>query len=275
MSGHTDDVFLLLGVPEPLLPAVRALRTEEDLDQLCRYLPQEASDALYLLAAGYDVDEVIDELDRASREQLSKQKPVNTDDFVTALQKSESKRQFKIVEDDHELAEILAAPLQQWRIFLHPSQDRLVRMNSKGPSRVLGGAGTGKTVVAMHRARHLARLEGFLQPGERILFTTFTKNLAADIAKNLDNLCGPERERIEVTHLHAWARDYLTSRGVQVRVVTQSDQDKLWNEVFDLAGADTFSPAFYRDEWEKSSKPRTSRISPATCAHVVSVAAPP
>ena len=251
LAGHTDDVLLLLGVPEPLLPAVRALRTEADMDQLCRFLPQEASDALYLLAAGFAVDEVIDELDRASREQLAKQKPVDTTDFATALQKAESKRQFKIVEDDHELAEILAAPLEQWRIFLHPSQDRLVRMNSNGPSRVLGGAGTGKTVVAMHRARHLARLEGFLQPAERILFTTFTRNLAADIAKNLDNLCGPERERIEVTHLHAWARDYLVSRGVQVRVVTQADQEKLWNEVFDLSGADAFSPAFYKDEWDK------------------------
>jgi superfamily I DNA/RNA helicase/mRNA-degrading endonuclease RelE of RelBE toxin-antitoxin system len=251
LSGNTDDVLLLLGVPEPLLPAVRALRTEEDLDQLCKYLPQEASDALYLLAAGYDVDEVIDELDRASREQLAKQKPVDTTDFATALQKSESKRQFKIVEDDHELSEILNAPLEQWRIFLHPSQDRLVRMESKGPSRVLGGAGTGKTVVAMHRARHLARLEGFLQPGERILFTTFTKNLAADISKNLDNLCGPERERIEVTHLHAWARDYLVSRGMQVRVVPDKVQEELWSRICDKTGADVFSPSFYREEWDK------------------------
>ena len=114
---------------------------------------------------------------------------MDTNDFASAMMHPETKRQFKVVEDDDELADILNAPLAQWRIFLHPSQDKLVRMKSKGPARVLGGAGTGKTVVAMHRARHLAK-QVFTGSDQRILFTTFTKNLASDIKRNLRELCG-------------------------------------------------------------------------------------
>src|SRR5208283_3733682 len=84
------------------------------------------------------------------------QPEIDKTDFTKALLNEDSQRRFHVVEGAQELAEILSAPLEQWRIFLHPKQRQLVRMRSNGPVRVLGGAGTGKTVVAMHRARYLA-----------------------------------------------------------------------------------------------------------------------
>lgn len=100
------------------------------------------------------------------------QQPVDTGDFAAALQRDQSRRQFYVVEDEAELQEMMNAPLEMWRVFLHPTQRRLVEWNCNGPIRVLGGAGTGKTVVAMHRAQWLVR--NVIGPERKVLFTTFT-----------------------------------------------------------------------------------------------------
>ena len=248
-SGHDDTTLLLFGVPEPLLVAVRALREEADLDGLARFLPREASDALYLLAAGFSPEDAIDELDRSKP--IAQPKPeveFDPTDFDAALKRPGTQQTFKVVEDDHELADILNAPLALWRIFLHPSQSKLVQMNSTGPARVLGGAGTGKTVVAMHRARHLAKV---CPAGKKILFTTFTTNLAADVLAQLTSLCGQELEQIEVNNLHSWARGILQARGVKVRTTQElpDKEDEGWLDACALDTADRFPQEFYRAEW--------------------------
>ncbi len=246
-SGHDNTTLLLFGVPEPLVVAVRALREEADLDGLARYLPQEAADALYLLAAGYSPEETIDELDRKKPAEVEKPE-FDPNDFEAAMARPGTQQTFKVVTDDHELADILNAPLALWRIFLHPSQTKLVNMHSNGPARVLGGAGTGKTVVAMHRARHLAKS---CPAGKKILFTTFTTNLAADIESMLASLCGQEIEHIEVSHLHGWARGMLQARGIKVRT-TQEMPDKEaegWADAYALDPNNQFPESFYKDEW--------------------------
>lgn len=248
-SGCDHGTLLLFGVPEPLLIAVRALREEADLDGLAPYLPQEASDALYLLAAGYSPEDAIDELDR--KRPVDIQKPeFDPNDFEEALERPGTQQLFKVIADDHELADILNAPLAQWRIFLHPSQNKLVQMKSTGPARVLGSAGTGKTVVAMHRARYLAET---CPPGKKILFTTFTTNLAADIQSLLKSLCGKEMEQIEVTNLHAWARSALQARGIKVRTTQQvpGAEDEGWSDAYALDTENRFPESFYRDEWSE------------------------
>lgn len=248
-SGKDNTTLLLFGVPEPLIPAVRALREEEDLDALLPYLPQEAADALYLLAAGYSPEDTIDELDRKKLPAVAAERPeFDPDDFSAALERPETQRQFKVVEDDHELADILNAPLAQWRVFLHPSQRRVVQMNSRGSARVLGGAGTGKTVVAMHRARELALK---CPPDKKILFTTFTRNLAADIQFNLSTLCRQELERIEVANLHAWASGLLQARGIKVRVATSDQRDRGWEDATGADPDDRFPRSFYESEWDE------------------------
>lgn len=89
---------------------------------------------------------------------------------------------FVVVEGEDELRRIMAEPLEKWRVFLHPTQRKIVNKNYSGAARVLGGAGTGKTVVAMHRAKQLATN---LKDKERILFTTYTANLASDTILSL------------------------------------------------------------------------------------------
>jgi hypothetical protein len=250
-SGQPNDTLMLVGVPEPLLAAVRTLRTEADLDRLAQYLPAEATDALYLLAAGYDIEQTLDELDRLTvTGDKDVPQAVDTEDFVAALERPESKREFKIVEDDHELSDVLNAQLHVWRVFLHPSQEKLVRIDAKGPTRVLGGAGTGKTVVAMHRARHLVTK---VYPGatDRVLFTTFTKNLARDISEQLDHLCGPERERIEVTNLDAWASSFLKQQGLKFKPLQEAQAKRIWAEVYAEEGDDSLPLSFYLEEWRQ------------------------
>jgi superfamily I DNA/RNA helicase len=131
---------------------------------------------------------------------------------------------------------------------LHPTQRRLAQQNFRGPARVLGGAGTGKTVVLMHRAAHLAR-KVFSAPTDRVLVTTYTRNLANDLLENLTRLCPDVVDRLEVTNLHRWASDFLASQGMRLKPAPESVTESLWNEL--LANTTDFTAGFYRQEWER------------------------
>lgn len=237
-----------LGVPEELLPTVRAIASEVDLEEAEDSLPPDAYEGLYLKAAGYSYEELLVELDRKDEDS-----GVASDDFETALQTDESKRKYWVVDDEDELQRMLDAPLEKWRVFLHPSQRKLVERDWNGPIRVLGGAGTGKTVAAMHRARWLAEHRLF-KSSDRILFTTFTSNLAADIQENLRSICeADELSRIEVAHLDAWVSAFLKSHGESRRLVFPGSSDKLdgyWTEAVGNYGAEMgLETKFYQDEW--------------------------
>ena len=239
-----DADLVRAGVPPLLLPAVRDLQTKGDLDKIESYLPAEAYEALWYVAnLGYSVDQALNEVAATAVE------AVDTDDFDTALTHPDSKRRFTVVQSMSELQEMLNAPLEKWRVFLHPSQARLVERHFNGPARVLGGAGTGKTVVAMHRARHLAA-NVFNQSTDRILFTTFTRNLANNIQANLQHLCGPEIERIEVVNLHRWAFNFLRGQGFDLDIAGDGEVNDCWDRAILAAGSDQFPPDFYPDEWE-------------------------
>lgn len=242
----TDDQLMLLGVPEALLPAVRAVTSEEALTRLIEWVPQDCVDGLILLADGKAIEAVIEELER------QRPKAIDPNDVAAALDTPESKAEFLVITDDDVLEAMLSAPLERWRVFLHPSQRRLVERNWSGAVRVLGGAGTGKTVVAMHRARWLAhQLLEAGTPG-RVLFTTFTRNLATDIRANLTKICSPEElQRIEVIHLDGWVMNLLKTQGLQVRVFNDDARDSAWNLAMDVADtALGFDKRFYQDEWK-------------------------
>ncbi len=139
-----------------------------------------------------------------------------------------------------------------------PSQRKLVESPANRPVRVLGGAGTGKTVVAMHRARWLSqRLAD--KPGKKVLFTTFTRNLAADIRANLQRLCTREEmARIDVVNVDAWMSDQLKRHGYDFRVVYDSDEGrcKCWNSALQQAPAELGLPDnFYAEEWQRVVQP--------------------
>ncbi|MFJ9943688.1 UvrD-helicase domain-containing protein [Streptomyces erythrochromogenes] len=105
------------------------------------------------------------------------------------------------------------APIEQWMTFLHPDQVALVRRNWSGPARISGPAGTGKTVVALHRAAHLAR-----RTTGRILYVTFANNLPRVQSTFLRTMAPAVADRVDFRSLHSWAQEFLQERGVPVRL---------------------------------------------------------
>ncbi len=246
-DGVRDRELRRLGVPGEQLPRIRAFRTMAELEEMRRSLPPEAFEALYWLGEGESLEEVEAAMATSAVES------VDTADFETALERDASRRRFVVVEDDLALEAMLDEPLAKWRIFLHPSQRSLVHRSWNGPVRVLGGAGTGKSVVAMHRAAYLAE-EVFTQPGDRILFTTFTRNLAADTAANLAGLCGPEAtSRIDVVHLDRWVADLLRRAGYAYEIKyrgTDGALERQWEQALAFGSEGNFPASFFRDEWQ-------------------------
>ncbi|WP_444913318.1 UvrD-helicase domain-containing protein [Microbulbifer sp. PAAF003] len=251
----SDDQRLQVGVPTELLPLVRAVRTEEELEELESSLPVEAYEALYLLAAGTAWEEIEREYVRHSSE------TIDTSDIAAALDRPETQRSFHVVHDELELIEMLEAPLERWRVFLHPSQFRLVNRNWNGPVRVLGGAGTGKTVVAMHRAKWLVK-NALQSSDEKVLFTTFTANLATDIESSLRKICSAEEmQRIEVKHIDRWVNEFLRRQKYPADIVypdsnrygsRDGEYKAIWDSALQLCEAATGLPnSFYKEEWER------------------------
>ena len=243
--------LLRLGVPPELIEEVRTIDTEEELDAMRERLPEEAYEGLFYLLAGDSYEEVLRYLD------LEKEERVDTEDFAKALENANSRRRFYVVDENEvDLIGMLNAPLEKWRVFLHPSQRALVYRNWNGPVRVLGGAGTGKTVVAMHRARWLASR---LADGGKIFFTTFTKNLATDIYENLRMICSEEElARIEVKNLDQWVYDFLRRQGYKEKIAYADETADLWEEAYTLA-SDTldFPLGFYKEEWAHVVQPQS------------------
>ncbi|SIJ19531.1 3'-5' exonuclease [Mycobacteroides abscessus] len=102
--------------------------------------------------------------------------------IIKALERPASKMQFAFIEDNEELRRIIeGGDFAAWRIFLHPEQRKYVEANYSGAFRLSGGAGTGKTVVAIHRARRLARDN----PQARIVLTTYNRTLADGLKADL------------------------------------------------------------------------------------------
>jgi len=240
-----DEDLLKTGLPKQMMPAIKALRKPKDLDALKKYLPAETFEALFWVAnLGYSIEQAITEVDL---EQPSGD--VDTENLEAALDHPDSRRRFAVVESSQELVEILNAPVEKWRVFLHPTQASLVEGDYSGAFRVLGGAGTGKTVVAMHRARHLA-LNVFEHPSDRVLFTTYTRNLANNIEDLLSSLCGPEIERIEVVNLHRWAVNFLHTQGIHIDIASDIEIEKCWRDTFSAMGTSEWDESFIRGEWK-------------------------
>ena len=240
-----DREIRRLGVPDEMLAAVRAVASDKELEALEQQLPDEAFEALFMFAAGESYEKIV--ADQTAPE------TVDPADFVAALDRDATKRHFVVLTDDSDLEALLAAPLERWRVFLHPSQRKLVERAWAGPVKVTGGAGTGKTVVAMHRAARLARQFAAL-PGRPVVFTTFTKTLSDDIRQHLELLCTPqELEKILVVNLDQWASSVLRRFGYKPELLyDESARRSYWQAAMSAmpASAD-MSQHFMRAEYER------------------------
>lgn len=241
----TDEELLKLGVPEELLPYVRSFTSKEDFLQSKDNLTADVYEGLSWLVAGFPINEVLDLM----KSERGENPP---SDLNEALDAVSNQRFFRVLEGEDDLKAMLERPLDKWRVFLHPTQREIVDKVYSGSARVTGGAGTGKTVVAMHRAKKLA---GGLSGHTRLLFTTFTANLAADIHENLQTICTKEELRhIDVINLDAWVANFMRSAGYEATI--EYDMRALmniWEDAIDETMADEIglSPDFYMDEWAR------------------------
>jgi len=230
------------GVPSEMIHLLRDVSSETELDSVSSSLPEEAFDCLLMFVAGYTVKEILAEIAEPEVEQ------VDTGDIEKALLHGDSRRRFWVVENELDLAAMLESPLEKWRVFLHPTQRRLVERDWNGAIRVLGGAGTGKTVAAIHRAKWLAE-NRFTGDNDRLLFTTYTKNLAEDIRSALESITSPDvMKRIEIVNLDQWVFNFLKRNHYGFSPVYGKEADEYWEKALALAPPD-FADKFFYEEW--------------------------
>jgi len=234
LFAQEDDHYLLsLGVPPAYLSLVKQVGDENGLLDLCLHLPEEAQEALLDLASG------------GRPQRIS---PVQIDMLADPFEHPDARRRFWVVTDEKALASALERPWAEWLVFLHPSQRLAVERYFDGPARVSGTAGTGKSIVSMHRAAHLARNAD----SERVLLTTFSKVLASRLANGVDQILGADsaaRQRMTISHLHAYAHRLLAESGRKFEIIQRDDLSELLTTHRKELNADKFSDAFMEAEW--------------------------
>ena len=229
-AGMPDEQLLSYGVPLEWLASVREADEDELLDIAGR-LPEEAAEALLQIAAG-----------ESPQAALLVPAGGNPFDHPDAM------RRFRVMKDTEELAQALDYPWDKWSIFLHPAQRAIVEREYAGPARVSGSAGTGKTIVALHRSVHLARTN----PDARVLLTTFSETLANALRDRLRVLISSQprlAERVEVFAIDAFA-ERLYRLNVKPPSFASEPQVR---ELTEAAAADVegikFSTGFMLTEW--------------------------
>ena len=231
-ADRGDDELLGYGVPAEWLDNVREA-DEDSLLALADHLPAEAAEALLELATG-------------GKPAAAEVPPA----VLPPFEHPDAQRRFRVVTSVEELEQALDAPWEKWAVFLHPEQRRWVKRDYAGPARVAGSAGTGKTVVAVHRAAHLARTN----PDARVLLATFSEPLARLLEAKLRRLVGTEprvAERVEVHALDALGMRLHQAQLGPVRYVTSEQMNGLLAEASALEGDGRFSGRFLLDEWEQ------------------------
>ncbi|MFF0546792.1 UvrD-helicase domain-containing protein [Nocardia thailandica] len=232
----SDKDLARLGVEERTRVFARALVSVEALEAAHDFLPTVQWQVLYGLAAGLSPDDVWHDL---CSELIADN--LDTDDLDAAVQRSYDRVFF--VNGPDELMAVFDNPFALWRIYLHPAQQSLVDATYSGPARVSGGPGTGKTVVALHRARRLAE-----KAAGKVLVTTFTGALADSLHDGILMLVDSPSAaaRIKVANLDSFANQiYRETHGTPILV---SDEGALWAEAR-APYTDTISGTFLAEEW--------------------------
>ena len=226
-----DDDLLGYGVPTEWLEEVRNAN-EDSLLGLADHLPSEAAEALLELAVGGTPTIIPPAI------------PV-PDPF----DHPDAQRRFRLMTNAEELERALDYPWEKWAVFLHPAQRQVVERNYSGPFRVAGSAGTGKTVVALHRAVFLARAN----PDARILLTTFSKTLADTLRTKLKRLIYKEprlAEQVEVESIDAVGERLYRAHFGSPKLATRAQIQSFLEGAASKADTNRFSLRFLLNEWE-------------------------
>jgi hypothetical protein len=243
-----DDDLLAFGVPSEWLRDVRDA-TELSLLELIDHLPGEAAEALLELATGGSPrrEPALAVHERTETWPEAPAAPAPAPPPPAAFEHPDAQRRFRVVSNVEELQRALEFPWDKWTVYLHPEQRQLVERQFSGPAKVAGSAGTGKTIVALHRAVHLARAN----PDARVLLTTFSDPLATALRGRLARLAGNEprlAERIDVEALPAVGRRLHAARVGPVTLATDAIVRDLMAESA-AATAPRFPLSFLLSEW--------------------------
>ncbi|MEV0524582.1 UvrD-helicase domain-containing protein [Streptomyces sp. NPDC050439] len=240
----SDQQLTDLGVAEPLVPVVRTLTTEDQLLGLIEYAPQLTGEILLSLFDGKSFDDVLDQVTA----------PVTTPDAVDVhdFQAAAERPATMVTTTDEALREALEGEdFGRWKVFLHPTQSKLVERDYSGPARVGGGPGTGKTIVALHRVKHLVEKlpQGRNKP---VLLTTYNKNLAADLRARLLELGGEQLlTRVEVSHVDQLALRVVREAepGSNKQTIDDNQVLREWRSMLDELDETGWDAEFLHDEW--------------------------
>lgn len=231
-AKKSDEELLGYGVPPEWLEDVRAA-TEDTLLALTDHLPAEAAEALLELATGGKP--------RVPEPALA---------TVSPFEHPDAQRRFRVMTNVEELQRALDFPWEKWTVFLHPEQRQWVERDYAGPARVSGSAGTGKTIVALHRAAHLARTH----PDARVLLTTFSDTLASALQIKLKRLLGNEprlAERLEVRSLDAVGIRLFKAHVGPAALVNRDAVREFLREAAAAVDGHKFGLPFLLSEWEQ------------------------
>jgi len=227
-----EDVLLGYGVPAEWLDDVCKADEDTVLD-LADHLPSEAAEALLDLAIGITP-------------QISQPVADDTDPF----DHPDAQRRFRVLNNVEELERALDYPWEKWTIFLHPAQRQLVEREYNGPARVSGSAGTGKTIVALHRAVFLARAN----PDARVLLTTFSETLANALRTKLRRLISNEPrmgERLEVYAMNRIGQRLYELNISRPQIASREVIQQLLEKASGKVDGHKFSRHFLMTEWEQ------------------------
>jgi hypothetical protein len=231
-SHVSDDDLLRYGVPPEWLNDVRAA-TEDTLFPLADHLPGEAAEALLQLATGG-----------------KPRVPVRAAAAGSPFSHPDAQRRFRLMRSAEELERALDYPWEKWTVFLHPDQREWVEKDYAGPARVSGSAGTGKTIIALHRAVYLGRVN----PDARVLLTTFSDALANALRAQLNRLVSGEprlAERMEVHSLDAIGLRLYTAQFGRPTLASRETITDWLRQAAKALGAQRFSLPFLFTEWEQ------------------------
>ena len=232
LKGIAESDLLSYGVPPESLDDVRNA-DEDSLLEIADRLPEEAAEALLKLAVG-EIPE-----------------PLQPEVVPDPFEHPDAQRRFRSIEDVAELERALEYPAEKWAVFLHPAQRHVIEMNYGGPARVSGPAGTGKTIVAIHRAVFLA----LANPDSRVLLTTISDALAQVLRIRLKRLIRSRprlAERVEVDSIDAVGERLYGAQFGPPRIASRRKVRLLLEEAAEESGRSEFSVRFLVSEWENT-----------------------
>ena len=235
-EGVPEDKLLKIGVPQEAVSRVMNITSLDDLDVLEPILPIDAYENIFNIMDGENIDAIIAAIEEGQAKE-------DEDKLLS----DNNKRRFVEITDDDALQRIIEQGMDKWQMFLQPSQRKRVNAEYKGTMKVSGGAGTGKTIAALHRLKHLCE-----NPGANVLFTTYTKTLSINLADSIEKLNVPKNKytlnNIDRVLIDT-AEKYKVKEGYKVLDYSGDEESlKLWREVLETEITE-FDEQFLYDEY--------------------------